>query len=333
MRAHSKLAGNANRAYYGIGKVLVSIILALSLSGCFLLFAELFEIGGLRLLATRAGFAEASAMGLRAGLGGEAFAATRIAQANMGAIIASDAALSRLAANSIRLQIGEGSLAESGVARIRGGGVDVDFGRAGRLRVTEPTARTGKTGLFSDHYAAGQRVSYSRVSPDGVRIDYFIRDATNGQFKPALYALRDPTGRSIAFFGRNHAYLGKAIYRTALPRGAAGGIGVAVGAVAFIEMNDYINTPFGEQCSDELIILRRTYFNRGELSETPDQFWDALYKDCKANVEVSDDYQRFELDKIYRVSSREARYGELVQFVRRFPDNGEAKNMMEDIRE
>lgn len=52
-------------------------------------------------------------------------------------------------------------------------------------------------------------------------------------------------------------------------------------------MNDYITTPFGEQCSDELIILRRTYFNRGELSETPDQFWDALYKDCKANIEVS----------------------------------------------
>lgn len=206
----------AHRAYSAIGGVLVSITLALSLSGCFLLFGELLEAGGLRLLATRAGIAEASAIGLRAGLGGEAFAATRIAQANMGAIIASDAALSRLATNSIRLQIGEGSLAESGVARIRGGGVDVDFGRTGRLRVTEPAARSGKTGLFSDHYAGGQRVSYSRLSPDGIRIDYFIRDATNGQFKPAIYALRDPFGQSIAFFGRNHAYLGKATYRTAL---------------------------------------------------------------------------------------------------------------------
>jgi hypothetical protein len=319
-----------NPSASAIGKALTATALLLSLSGCFLLFGELLELGGLRLLATRAGIAEASAIGLRAGLGGEAFAATRIAQANMGAIIASDAALSRLATNSIRLQIGEGSLAESGIARIRSGGVDVDFGRSGRLRVTEPAPRTGQTGLFSDHYAGGQRVSYSRVSSDGIRIDYFIRDATNGQFKPALYALRDPSGKSIAFFGRNHAYLGKAVYRTVASRAAAGS--VVAGAVAFIEMNDYMNTPFGEQCSDELMILRRTYFNRGELSETPDQFWESLYKDCKANVEVSDDYQRFELDKIYRVSSRQERYGALVQFVRRFPGNGEAKNMMEDMR-
>ena len=319
----------SNRTVAGIGKLLLAITLVVSLSGCF----WLARFAGLRLLATRAGIAEASALGLRAGLGGEAFAATRIAQANMGAIIASDAALSRLASNSIRLQIGEGTLAESGIARIRGRGVDVDFGRTGRLRVTQPASRTGQTGLFSDHYAGGQRVSYSRVSTDGIRIDYFIRDAADGQFKPALYALRDPSGKSIAFFGRNHAYLGKAVYRTAVSQGAVGSAGAAVGAVAFIEMNDYMNTPFGEQCSDELIILRRTYFNRGELSETPDQFWDSLYKDCKANVEVSDDYQRFELDKIYRVSSREARYAALSQFVRRFPANNEAKNMMEDLRQ
>lgn len=281
-------------------RLAVALGLLGSLSGCFLLLGEMAELAELRLLVGRAELAEA-APGLGLGLGGEALVATRVAQANLGAIIVSDRALGHLAVSGLRIEVGEGALAQSGRAVARRGGVEVSFGNKGDMFVSELRPRPGQTGLFSDHFASGRRISYSRLSPDLARIDYFVLDANSGTFRPTIYALRDPSGRSIAFFGRNHAYLGKAVYRLAAGGTGSGAAALAVGAVARIELNDFANTPGAEQCSDELIILRRTYFNQGETREMPDQFWRALYKDCRGNTEVVNDYQRFRLDRVNRI--------------------------------
>lgn len=312
-------------------KPILLLGMCFSLSGCWWLLGELGGLAELRLLAGRAGISEAAGLGLRAGLGGEALAATRIAQANLGAIIAQDALLSRLASQSIRLQIGEGAASITGRASLAQGEVRVALSDGQVMRVTRPEygTRFGMNGTFSDHFVKGQRVSFARYSSDSIRIDYFMRNAATGQFESPMYALRDPSGNSIAFFGRNHAYLGTAVYRTAATR--SGVTGLAGGAVAFVVLNDFRNAPIGKMCAPELLILRKTYFNQGQVNETPDQFWESFYRDCKENEEVREDYQRFQLDKIYTISDSQDRYAALGNFLRRFPENGEAGNMKADI--
>jgi hypothetical protein len=283
----------------------------------------------LALLTARGALARASVAGMTAGLGGTTLAASRIAQANLGSIIAADVAAGRLASSSLRLQIGEGVAATTGRATVRGGVVDVTFSEGGVLRVTPPMLSKSGSGVFSEHYVGGQRVSYARLSPEGVRYDYFVRNAQTGNFDRALYALRDPTGRSIAFFGPNHSYLGKAIYRTQSI--ASKGVGGLATAAVFVSMEDFVSTPYVEQCSQDLVNLRLTYFNTGAIPERPGQFWEALYKDCGKNADVSTDYQDFKMREIHAIQNRNTKLFEAKQFLSRFPENSEASGLIRDL--
>lgn len=281
------------------------------------------------LLAGRGGLARASVAGMTTGLGGEVLAATRIAQANIGSIIAADFAAGRLASTSLRVQIGEGVAATTGRASLRSGAVDVTFAEGGTMRVTAPKPNTSGSGVFSEQYIGQQRVSYARLSPEGVRYDYFIKNAQTGNFERALYALRDPTGRSIAFFGPNHSYLGKAIYRTRTVNGK--GAGALALATAFVSMEDFQSSPYAEQCSQDLVNLRLTYYNTGAIPELSKQFWEALYKDCGKNIDVSIDYQDFKMSEIYAIQSRSLKLSEAKRFLSRFPDNSDAISLVRDL--
>jgi prepilin-type processing-associated H-X9-DG protein len=301
---------------------------SMMLSGCVWgLLGRALVAEEIALLTARGGLARASVAGMRLGIGGEAVAATRMAQANIGSIIASDFAAGRLASSSLRLQIGEGVAATTGRATMRSGTVNVAFADGQVMRVTTPKPSQSATGLFSEHYVGAQRVSYARLSPDGVRYDYFVRNAYTGKFDRALYALRDPSGQSIAFFGPNHSYLGKAIYRAQ----TGTGVGLAAGAAAYVTMADFQSTPYGVQCSQELVNLRLTYFNMGEIPEQPDRFWESLYNDCSKNTDVSNDYQGFKMRNIYAIEDRQQKLTEAKRFLSRFPRNSDAVNLVRDL--
>lgn len=281
------------------------------------------------LLTVRGGLARASVAGISAGFGGEVLASTRIVQANLGSIIAADVAAGRIASSGLRLQIGEGVAATTGRASIRRGAVDLTFSNGGIMRVTEPKLSKTGSGVFSEHYIGSQRVSYARLSPGGIRYDYFVRNAQTGNFDRILYALRDPTGRSIAFFGPNHSYLGKAVYRTQPVVGK--GLGALAGAAAFVSMEDFQTTPYVEQCSQDLVNLRLTYYNTGAIPEHPRHFWEALYKDCSKNTDVATDYQDFKMREIYAMQNRNAKLLEAKRFLSRFPENSEAVGLIRDL--
>jgi hypothetical protein len=304
------------------------VTLALCLSGCWGLLGRALIAEELAIIGARGSLSRASVAGMSAGLGGEAVAATRFAQANMGSIIASDFAAGKLATNSIRLQIGEGAASINGRAIVRTGGVDVTLADGLTLRVTTPKPSQTATGLFSEHFIGAKRVSYARLSPDGIRYDYFVR-TTSGQFERALYALRDPSGKSIAFFGPNHSYLGKAIYR--VRAGNVSGAGVSAGAIAFVSMADFRTTPYSEICAQELVNLRLTYFNKGISSETPDQFWESIYNDCSRNNSVLVDYQDFRMGRIYAIVDKNEKLIAAKRFLLEFPKNKAAKNLVIDL--
>jgi hypothetical protein len=197
------------------------------------------------------------------------------------------------------------------------------------MRISAPTPSAAGTDVFSEHYVGRQRVSYARLSPEGVRYDYFVRNAQTGNFERVLYALRDPTGRSIAFFGPNHSYLGKAIYRTQPMVGkGAGGLEVTT---AFVSMEDFQSSPYAEQCSQDLVNLRLTYYNTGAIPEPPKQFWEALYKDCGKNTDVSVDYQDFKMREIYAIQSLSLKLIEAKRFLSRFPENSDAIGLVRDL--
>jgi hypothetical protein len=302
--------------------------LMLCLPGCWGLLGRALVAEELAIIGARGGLARASVAGMSAALGGEAIAATRFAQANMGSIIASDFAVGRLATNSIRLQIGEGAASINGRAIIKNGGVNVTLVDGLTLRVTSPKPSQTATGLFSEHYIGAKRVSYARLSPDGIRYDYFVRTTSN-QFERALYALRDPSGKSIAFFGPNHSYLGKAIYR--MRAGDTAGVGALAAATVFVSMTDFRTTPYAETCAQELVNLRLTYFNKGIASETPDQFWESIYKDCSRNNSVLVDYQDFRMGRIYAIADKYEKLIAAKRFLLEFPKNKAAKNLMNDL--
>jgi hypothetical protein len=312
-----------------ITMVFVILIGSFLTSGCWALLGRALIAEELALLSTRGALTRASVAGMSAGLGGEAFVATRIAQGNLGSIIAADFAAGRLAGSTLRLQIGEGAAATAGRATMSSGSVNVAFADGKIMRVTIPKPSQSATGLFSEHYIGSQRVSYARLTPNGARYDYFIRNSATGNFDRALYALRDPSGRSIAFFGPNHSYLGKAIYRT--QGAAANADGLAAGVTAVVSLTDYQTTPYSEQCAQELVNLRLTYFNTGEVLEAPEQFWESLYRDCSKNNDVAVDYQSFKMRGIYAIVNRDEKLQAAKKFLVRFPSNDDAKFLVRDL--
>lgn len=305
--------------------IIVCTALFLTLTSC----AGLLGTSALRLLLVRGGAAELSGAAIRYSLGGEAIAASRAAQIGLGSAMSADIALSRLATSRLQIQVGQGAAIARGHAAMRGGAIEVTLGDAGVLRVTRPIASRDGIGTIANQYVGSRQVGYSRFSPDNVRIDYFARVGETNSYEPFMYALRDPEGRSVAFFGRNHRYLGKATYVTR--QGRLAGDGVA-GALAIITLSDVWSASLDEQCSPQLLILRRTYYNQGISGGPPDQFWQSMYDDCGAVPSISAQYQLHRLNAIRAILNPIEKLAALEEFHTIFPNNQDATNLIAFMR-
>jgi hypothetical protein len=310
-----------------------NLILAFVVIACLpLLSCGPFLAAGLRMLVTRGGAQQLASGAIRGGLGGEALAVTRAAQIGLGSVIVGDAALVRAATTGMRLQIGRNAAAIRGSASMQAGNVNVALAEGGTMQITRLMRVANRAGYTSNQYIAGRQVGYARFSADNIRVDFFVRQERGAEFSRMMYALRDPSGRSVSFFGVNHRYLGKVSYvpqnGTGFPSGEA-----ATAALTLITVSDFTSTPLDQQCSTQLIIVRKTYFNQGITNESPNDFWDSMFEDCGDVETVSVQYQLFTLNKIRGLTSSEEKRHELIDFIQRFPNNREAVGLLRNINE
>jgi hypothetical protein len=313
--------------------VLFICVGSMAVSGCLPFVA-------LRMLAFRGGISRLAATRMAVGVGGEALAATRVAQGNLGAVLAGDAVRRGAVAGSLRLRmIGrEGTI--TGRASISEQGVLVDLGQAQRMVISRPIALRGRPGMtVSSHRIGGVEVSQARYSADGMRIDYYVRNSGSGQLEPAMYGLREANGRSVAFFGINHSYLGRAVYRLPASRITTGGAtspaiiaAIATGS-ADIDLSQYQPDQADEACSSELINLRRTYYTQGYDTASPARFWTNLYKDCPTTDEVRWGYEQFRVDDIRLEPDRQIKVNKLRLFRREFPNNEDGRLLEDDYEQ
>lgn len=303
-------------------KLSLILLFCIALSGC---------IGalGLRMLLVRGGTSELSAAAIRGGLGGEALAVTRAAQFGMGSVIAADAQLTRAAMQGIRVQLGRGAATIRGNAAMKTGSLNISMAEGGIMRHSKLIQSADRTGSISNQYIGTRQVGYTRFSSDNIRIDFFIRQGDSFQYSRMMYALRDPSGRSVSFFGTNHRYLGKATYGNQNMVGAGGSDATALSTAVLISVADFASTPVDEQCSPQLVIVRKAYFNSGADSEAPNRFWDSLYADCGAVENVSKQYQLFRLNEIRILSDIPLKLAKLEEFIDEFPDNQDARFLLD----
>ena len=250
-----------------------------------------------------------------------------IAQSNIGAAVAADANLMRLAARPLAIELRTLNSIERGRVLVNNREVSVVLENS-RIRVV----RDGQIARQYD-VSNGKQISYTRYSKDQRRLDYSIWNPEAQRFEYIMYGLRNPQTGNVAFFGRNHAYLGRAVY------GDVAGLGASVAAIAAlapgtalsIEFRDFVTVPASESCSDELVLIRRTYFNQGEIPDSPDEFWDAIYKDCPLHDEVRRNYAQFKLEQIMLMTNIGQKRGALVQYLQVFPNSLEGINLLKMI--
>jgi len=297
---------------------------------CFALICSLLSgcpIGLLMRVGGRAGIPSGLVLRTVGSLGGEVLAVRTIAQSNIGAAVAADANLMRLATRPLAIELRTLNSVERGRVLVNNREVNVVLENS-RIRVV----RDGQIARQYD-ISSGKQVSYTRYSMDQRRLDYSVWNPEAQRFEYILYGIRHPQTGSVAFFGRNHAYLGRAVYGDTVGRGASAAAiaALAAGTPLFIEFQDFVTVPQSESCSDELVLVRRTYFNQGEIPDSPDEFWDAMYKDCPMHDEVRRNYAQFRLEQIMLMKNIVQKREALVRYLQVFPDSLEGSNLLKMI--
>lgn len=275
----------------------------------------------------RGGIAEGIALRTASTFGGHAGVARVIAQSNIGAVVLAEHALGRVfVARAFPLELRAWSGVERGKILVSNGQARVSLG-GGEIQ----TVRTGHIAKQYD-IKTGKQISYSRYSQDFRRMDYSIWDEKLQKFEHILYGLRNPRTGGIAFFGKNHSYLGRAILREVTVQSESSlVIAGALSGSLVVELQDYESVPERDSCSDELVLVRRTYFNQGELTDSPDYFWDSLFKDCPNHPEVRQSYAQLRLDKIMLIEDKMRKQEALSQYLKIFPESGVAHDLFNSM--
>lgn len=313
-----------------------------SLSGCFWFFAEGAALEGLAGMAARGLAAESFAARIAAGaelsaaVGGARVFAVRAVSSNVGAAMLASPEFLAGGSRTVAITVRGGGEQSVGSMFVESGSraIRVQIGDGQALRVVRGPSKFGEVGDIANHFdLKGNRVSYTRYSPDGLRFDYYVPKG-NGQFRSVMYGLRSPATGDVTLFGENHRYLGRAIYRARSIRGGGGGALALGAASAFVVTLDNAQSGDGYNlCSLRYILLRQTHFQQNWDTSTPLQFWNSMYDDCPNDSVVSQSLQKALLNDAVDERGRSIKLGKLDRLIERFPDNREAKAIRERVRQ
>jgi hypothetical protein len=305
------------------------VMICMLLSGCWAAFAG---------LGARAGLTEAMTLSVARGVATTELAMARVAQANIGSVAVADSNLLRtISSRPLSIEMRGASGLQKGSIVQTSSGIDVNL--AGNTPIRVLTEKRGLNGIpgISKHFSGNKLVSYTRYSVDGKRLDFFMLNQESQGFERVMYGLRDPTGRNVAFFGVNHSYLGRAAYRDVATLASknsanAGLLGAASVASLLVEYEDHPQTSSDQKCSEELILLKKTYFNTGYYNEGVLQFWASFYQDCPRNSVVRDSFQQAMYIDIVDEQNKAVKINKINNYKNLFPESQDARGLLESLQ-
>jgi len=303
-------------------KLVVLLAFCVSLSGCWAVFAR---------LGIRAGLTETMALNLSRSAGASEFAMANVAQANIGSVAAADASLLRsIGACPLSIEMRGATVVQKG--RIVQSGNGISVGLEGNQAIRIITERNPVTSLPTKtrHFSGNKLISYTRYSADAKRLDFFMLNKETETFEHVMYGLKNASTRNVTFFGKNHAYLGRAYFKegySASGKMLGSSSILALGALV-IDYEDHPQTSQNQLCADELINQRRIYFNQGYTKDDTLTFWTNLYHDCPQAIEVKNIYEKYKLDIIIKALNSNEKRRLINDFINEFPENQEAKDLL-----